>query len=111
MISETKLDDSFPTAQFLIKVFSTPYRSDENSKGGGLLLYVREDVPSKILKYSCNCDIETLLVKINLRKRKRRLNGSYNSNKNQNSQISHHLECLNSISDEYRKKYENYFYR
>ena len=26
LISETKLEDSFPTAQFLIKGFSTPYR-------------------------------------------------------------------------------------
>ena len=46
---ETTLDDSFPTAQFLIKGFSAPYRFDRNSKGGGLLAYVREDIPSKIL--------------------------------------------------------------
>ena len=49
LISETKLDDSFPSAQFLIKGFSAPYRFDRNSKGGGLLAYVREDIPSKIL--------------------------------------------------------------
>ena len=66
LISETKLDDSFPTAQFLIKGFSAPYRCDRNSKGGGLLLYIREDIPSKILTYSSNCAIETLLVEINL---------------------------------------------
>ena len=34
LISETKLDDSFPKAQFLIKGFSAPYRFDRNSKGG-----------------------------------------------------------------------------
>ena len=49
LISETKLDDSFPSAQFLIKGFSAPYRVDRNSKGGGLLFYIREDIPSKIL--------------------------------------------------------------
>ena len=87
LISETKLDDSFPTAQFLIKGFNAPYRFDRNSKGGGLLLYIREDLPSKVLTYSCNCDIETLLVEINLRKRKWLLNGSYNPNKSH-----HHLE-------------------
>ena len=87
LISETKLDDSFPTAQFLIKVFSGPYRFDRNSKGGGLLLYIHEDIPSKILTCSSNCDIETLLVEINLRKRKWLFNGFYNPNK---SQISHH---------------------
>ena len=81
LISETELDDSFPSAQFLIKGFSAPYRFDRNSKGGGLLFYIREDIPSKILTYSSNCDIETLLVEINLRKRKWLLNGSYNPNK------------------------------
>ena len=68
MISETKLDDSFPTAQFLVKGFSTPYGFDRNSKGVGLLFYIRKDIPSKILTYSSKCDIETLLVEINLRK-------------------------------------------
>ena len=33
------------------------------------------------------------------------MNGSYNPNK---SKISHHLECLNRLLDEYRKKFENY---
>ena len=107
LISEIKLDDSFPTAQFLIKGFSAPYRFDRNSKGGGLPLYIREDIISTILTYISNCDIETLSGEINLRKRKWLLNGSYNSNK---SQISHHLECLNSILDEYSNKYENYVF-
>ena len=59
LISETKLDDSFLTTQFLIKGFSASYRSDRNFKGGGLLLYIHQDIPSKILMYSSNCDIET----------------------------------------------------
>ena len=46
MISETKIDDSFPVGQFLIEGFCTPYRLDRNSKGGDILLYVREDIPS-----------------------------------------------------------------
>ena len=100
------ITDSFPSAQFLIKGFSALYRFDENSKGIGLLLYIHEDIPSiKILTYSSNCDTETLLVEINLRKRKWRLNGSYNPSI---SQISHHLESLKSLLDEHRKKYENY---
>ena len=36
MISETKLDDSFLTAQFLRHGFSAPYRLDRSSKGGGV---------------------------------------------------------------------------
>ena len=35
------------------------------------------------------------------------MNGSYSPSK---SQISHHLECLNSFLDEHSKKYENYVF-
>ena len=44
LISDTKLDDSFPTAQFQMKGFSVPYRYDRNRKSGGLLLYIRKDI-------------------------------------------------------------------
>ena len=98
LISKTKLDDSFPTVQFFIEGFAIPYRHDRSSKGGGLLLYIREDIPSKRLSCKTNYDTVTLIVEINLKKRKWFLNGSYNPNKNQ---ISHHLECLNRILDEY----------
>ena len=101
------MDDSFPSAQFLINGFRAPYRFDRNSKSGGLLFYIREDIPSKILTYSSNCDIEFLLVDNDLRKRKWLLNGSFNPNK---SHISHHLECLNSLLGEHSKKHENFFF-
>ena len=41
MITETKLDDSFPEQQFHIEGFNIPFRLDRNRHGGGLLLYVR----------------------------------------------------------------------
>ena len=44
LISKTKLEDFFPIAQFQMKGFSVPYRYDGNRKGGGLLLYIREDI-------------------------------------------------------------------
>lgn len=40
MISETKLDASFPTGQFHIQSFSELYKLDKNSNGGGLLVSV-----------------------------------------------------------------------
>ena len=49
LISETKIDDTFPRAQLFIKGFSASYRQDRNRLGGGVLLFVREDVPSRIL--------------------------------------------------------------
>ena len=48
MISETKLDESFPTSQFFMKGFSSPHRLDRNCNGGGILLYI-SDIPSKLL--------------------------------------------------------------
>ena len=49
-IQETKLDSSFPPQQFIIEGYSEPYRLDRNRDGGGVLIYVREDIPSKLLK-------------------------------------------------------------
>ena len=44
MLSETKLDSTFPSTQFLINGFSVPHRLDRNNKGGGILLYVRDKI-------------------------------------------------------------------
>ena len=43
-IQETKLDSSFPIGQFLIDGYSEPYRLDRNRDGGGVMIYVREDL-------------------------------------------------------------------
>ena len=104
MISETKLDDLFPTAQCLLHGFSAPYRLDRNSKFGGILLYIKEDIPSSLLNSKSKTGTETISVEIDLRKRKWFLNCSYNPNKNL---LSNHLECLNRIMDEFSKNYEN----
>ena len=71
LISETKLDSSFPSGQFVIKGYSTPFRLDRNQNGGGLLLYVREDIPCRILtEYTPEKPIENLFVETKLRSRK-----------------------------------------
>ena len=49
MTSETKLDDTFPHALYHLKGFSNPYRLDRNSHGGGILVYVRDNIPSNKL--------------------------------------------------------------
>ena len=41
LVSETKIDVSFPIGNFLIDGFSTPYRLDLNSSGGGLMSFAR----------------------------------------------------------------------
>ena len=83
LISETKLDSSFPSGQFVIKGYSTPFRLDRNQNGGGLLVYVREDIPCKILnEYTPEKPIEIFFVEINLRSRKWLLSCSYDPNIN-----------------------------
>ena len=41
MVTETKLDDSFPASQFNVEGFSMPLRLDRNINGGGIILYIR----------------------------------------------------------------------
>ena len=78
LVSETKIDESFPKAQFLCEGYSPPYRRDRCLGGGGLLMYVNEDIPSRILTpHVIRDDIEILCVEINLRKQKWLIMGIY----------------------------------
>ena len=44
LVTEAKIDGSFLQRQFIIDGFSAPYRSDRKCLGGGLMLFVREDI-------------------------------------------------------------------
>ena len=44
LISETKLDDSFPSGQFKICGYGMPYQNDANSMSIGHLVYIRDDI-------------------------------------------------------------------
>jgi exonuclease III len=79
-IQETKLDSSFPPQQFIIEGYSEPYRLDRNRDGGGVLVYVREDMPSKLLsKHNFSLSVEGMFIEINLRKTKLLFFGGYRS--------------------------------
>ena len=78
LVSETKLDISFPAAQFFMNGFSKPYRLYRNDKGGGIMLYVRDHIPSRKVNLEINPNIEAFLIEINLKKRKWLLLCSYN---------------------------------
>ena len=56
MILETKLDGSFPLGKFLLDGYSIPYLSDGIGIGRGILLFIRQDIPSKLLPM--NNDLE-----------------------------------------------------
>ena len=65
LISETKIDESFPLAQFILKGCSTPFRADRNSQGGRLLIYIREDIPCKELKVNIlPDDVESIFIEL-----------------------------------------------
>ena len=71
LISETKLDSSFPLNQFHIDSFTTPYRLDRNQNGEGIMLYIREDIPSKSLtETKLDNEIENIFIEINLKSKK-----------------------------------------
>ena len=76
-----------------------------DGKVGRLLLYIREDIQSKLLISKSKFNIETLSVAVNLRKRKWFLNCSYNAHQNQ---ISNHLECLNRLIDKHSNSFDNF---
>ena len=78
VFSETKLDDSHPMVRPFIEGFGKPFRLDRNANGGGLLIYVRADIPCKQLeKHDFPDNIEGIFVEINFRKSKWLILGAY----------------------------------
>ena len=90
MISETKIDASFPIGQFLLNGYSTPFRLDRNAHG-------------KLLLVEGNL-IEGFFVAINLRNKKKwLLSCSYNPKK---TSLSNHIAELSKSLDLFTTKYE-----
>ena len=81
-------------------------RLDRNNKGGGIILYDREDIPSKLINSSCtNHGKEYFLVELNLRKQKWLIICNYNPHK---TSIKGHLECIIKEIDSHSSKYDNF---
>ena len=104
MILETKTDATFPSKQFYIGGFTPPYRLDRKCYGGGILVYVREDIPSKLIEM--NSLVESISIELNLRKRKWLVNCSYNAN---NSNIRDHPRSLGKSLDTLLTNYDKVF--
>ena len=105
MISETKLDSTFPSNQFTIEGYAAPIRFDRNGRGGGIILYIREDIPDRLLKLSLPKDFEGFFVELNLRKNKTLMCCSYNPAK---GNISSHLSIVGRSLDSYMSSYDNF---
>ena len=102
MITETKLDESFLIGQFFINVFSSPFCLDRDRNSGGILLYIKEDVPSKLL--AIENITETFFLEVNLHKKKWLISCSYNPNK---ALIANYRTILSKNIDIYTTKYGN----
>ena len=91
MISEKKLDESLPTSQFFMKGFSSPH-----CNGGGILLYISGDIPSKLLSIERDLT-EAFFVEINLHNKKKWLiSCSYNPKR---ASIANHLSTSSKCTD------------
>ena len=104
MISKIKLDANFPTSQFCLNSYTSPYRLDRNSKGGGILIYVRKDIPSKRITANFP-NAEGFFSEINLTKKKWVISCSYNSH---NQTIFPHMESMGKAADSRSSKHENF---
>ena len=49
MISESKLDHSFPDGHFFLDGFETPFRPDQHRNSGGVMLLIKNDIPAKVV--------------------------------------------------------------
>ena len=106
IITESKLDDTFPVNQFIIDGFSPPFRADRNKNGGGVIIYVRDDIPSRELKaHHPTINLEGIFFEINLKKSKWLVFGGYNPHKDN---ISNFMNQLGPCLDHYMPKYDNF---
>ena len=78
VIMETKLNDTFLTSQFLVTGFSVPYRLDRNRNWGGIMIFIRDYIPSRVLTNQVfPGDVEGLFIELNFRNVKWLLFGTY----------------------------------
>ena len=105
VISKSKLDDTFPTSQFVIYSFAEPLRLDHTRNGGGILLYVKDNIAATLLtNYTLIEDIEALFVETVMGNIKWLFCCSYNPHK---SMITYHLQEMGKGLEFYTSNYEN----
>ena len=82
------------------------FRSDRTINGGGLIIYIKDYIPAKEIKFSFYPnDIEVIIIEVNLWRRKLIICGSYNPHENT---ISYHLNNLGKFIDSYMRKCDNF---
>ena len=104
-VAETKIDSSFPSSNFHIPGYRSPYRHDVSEHSGGLLVYIKDHIPSKQLtKYILPKDLQIIAFEVNLRKTKWLLISIYRPHRTQDQYF---LDKLSSLIDYYSPTYDN----
>ena len=105
LISETKIDGTFPTSQFLMSGYSNVYRLDRNDKGGGIMLFVKDNLITFPVSGFCFSEKKQIFcLELNLRKQIWLIFCCYNPHKHL---IKDHLLQIKNAIDFYSKSYEN----
>ena len=105
MISVTKIGNIFSIVPILTTTGnSILFGIDRTRCGGGILLFVREDIHCKIIKTDLDADFDGVSLEMNLRKKKWLLCCSYNPHK---SKIANHLKGIYKILGKLNVTYEN----
>ena len=88
--------------------YHKPYRLDITVKQGGLLVYIKSHLPSRLISVNNTAnDIQVIMFELNLRKEKWMFMCIYRPPKQNNQYF---LENVSSISDHYSSIYENFIF-
>ena len=109
--TETKLDSSFPPSQFKVEGFrNPPFRADRNAHGGGIIAYIRSDIPNRrrhdIEKHIQN-KIESLAIEVTVRKEKWLFLGFY---KPPNVKDIFLVECLENVCTIFNSEFKSMYF-
>ena len=59
----------FLRLSFMFDGFPMPYRQDRNRNGGGIMIYIRDDIPSKLLRKRFSRRHQRFICRIELQKK------------------------------------------
>ena len=105
IVEETKIDGTFPAGQFAIEGFMPPFRRDRNQHGGGILIYVKDNIPAKLVENpQLPNDIEAIFIELNFRINKWLLMGTYHP---PNQCSKYFYTEVGKVLDTHSKTYDN----
>ena len=103
-LAETKLDESFNIGELVSSGYRVPFRLDVTNTSGGLLVYIREDIPcTRLICPNISKDIQYISFEINLLKQKWLITSIYRPPR---TKPAHFIEQISTLLDIYSKKYD-----